>query len=330
MTNPSRFLRKALPALFAGAAALLAAHTAGAQDFGPRPVTLVVGFPPGGSNDLAARIFAPKLAESLGTSVVVVNKTGANATIGTDFVAKSAPDAHTLLVASASPLVIVPHTAAKIPYDTLKDFVAISMVGVTPGAIGVNLSVKARTLKELIESSKAKGVTIASTGNGGMPHLTIELLRKSAVGGNVLHVPYKGAALAVTDVMGAHVDGIVADLASLMTLFKDGKLRPMAITGRNRVDYLPEAPTAVEQGYPGLVAENWLGFFAPAKTPKALTDKLYAAIAAIGGTPQVKEQLIKVGYTPVGSASPEAFQQFLREEFEKWGKVARESGARAD
>lgn len=317
-------------ALAVAACAALPPSAALAQDFGGKTVTLVVGFPPGGSNDLAARIIAPRLAESIGAPVVVVNKPGANATIGTDFVAKSAPDGHTLLVASASPLVIVPHTAAKIPYDTLKDFIAITMVGVTPGAIGVNLSVKARTLKDLIESSRTRGVTIASTGNGGMPHLTIELLRKSAAGGNVLHVPYKGAALAVTDVMGAHVDGIVADLASLMTLFKDGKLRPMAITGRNRVDFLPDAPTAVEQGYPGLVAENWLGFLAPAKTPKVLTEKVFSAVTSIASTPQVKEQLVKVGYTPVVSASPDAFQQFLREEFEKWGKVARESGARAD
>lgn len=312
------------------AVAFALAAAAQAQSFGPKPVTLVVGFPAGGSNDLAARVLAPKLAEALGTSVVVVNKVGANATIGTDFVAKSAPDGHTLLVASASPLVIVPHTATSVPYDTLKDFAPVTTLAVTPGAIALNPSITARDLKQLLDGAGSKELRLASTGNGGMPHLTIELLKKNAKAGAVVHVPYKGAAAAMGDVMGGHVDGIVADLASVVTLAKDGKVRVIAITGKGRADVLPEAPTAVEQGFAGLVAENWLGVFAPAQTPPAVVDKVYAALAGIMQQPDVREQMRKIGYTVTPTPAPTQTQRFLRDEYERWGKVARESGARAD
>lgn len=301
-----------------------------AQTFGPKPVTLVVGFPAGGSNDLAARVLAPKLAEALGTSVVVVNKVGANATIGTDFVAKAAPDGHTLLVASASPLVIVPHTATSVPYDTLKDFAPVTTLAVTPGAIALNPTITARDLKQLLDATGSKELRLASTGNGGMPHLTIELLKKNAKPGAVVHVPYKGAAAAMGDVMGGHVDGIVADLASVVTLAKDGKVRVIAVTGKGRADVLPEAPTAVEQGFAGLVAENWLGVFAPAQTPSAVVDKIYNALAAIMQQPDVRDQMRKIGYTVTPTPPPAQTQRFLRDEYERWGKVAKESGARAD
>ncbi len=318
-----------LHSMIAALACVLAA-AAHSQSFGPKPVTLVVGFPAGGSNDLAARVLAPKLAEALGTSVVVVNKVGANATIGTDFVAKAAPDGHTLLVASASPLVIVPHTATSVPYDTLKDFAPITTLAVTPGAIALNPSITARDLKQLLDATGSKELRLASTGNGGMPHLTIELLKKNAKPGAVVHVPYKGAAAAMGDVMGGHVDGIVADLASVVTLAKDGKVRVIAITGKGRADVLPEAPTAVEQGFAGLVAENWLGVFAPAQTPPAVVDKIYGALAAIMQQPDVREQMRKIGYTVTPTPLPAQTQRFLRDEYERWGKVAKESGARAD
>lgn len=306
------------------------AFAAQAQPFGPKPITLVVGFPAGGSNDLAARVLAPKLAEALGTSVVVVNKAGANATIGTDFVAKAAPDGHTLLVASASPLVIVPHTATSVPYETLRDFAPVTTLAVTPGAIALNPAITARDLKQLLDATGSKELRLASTGNGGMPHLTIELLKKQAKPGAVVHVPYKGAAAAMGDVMGGHVDGIVADLASVVTLAKDGKVRVIAITGKARADVLPEAPTAVEQGFAGLVAENWLGVFAPAQTPPAVVDRIHAALATIMQQPDVREQMRKIGYTVTPTPPPAQTQRFLRDEYERWGKVAKESGARAD
>ena len=310
--------------------ALLLAGPAQAQFFGARPVTIVVGFPPGGGNDLAARVIAPELGKALGTNVIVTNRPGANATIGSDVVAKSAPDGHTLLVVSASPLVIVPHTSANVPFDTLRDFAGITLMGVTPGAIAVNPAIPAKDLKQFLASSTAKPLRIGSTGNGGMPHLTIELLKKAALPGVVIHVPYKGATPALTDVMGGHIEGFVGDLASVITLVKEGKLRAMAVTSRTRVDYLPDAATAAEQGFPSLHAENWLGVLAAAKTPPAVLDRLHAALVSIAATPQVREGMLKLGYAVTTSASPAAYQQFLREEHEKWGKIAKESGARAD
>jgi tripartite-type tricarboxylate transporter receptor subunit TctC len=301
-----------------------------AQQPAARPITLVVGFPPGGGNDLAARVIAPELGKALGTTVIVTNRPGANATIGADFVARSAPDGTTLLIVSASPLVIVPHTSANVPFDTLRDFAGISIMGVTPGAIAVNVGTPARNLRQLLDSSTAKPLRIGSTGNGGMPHLTIELLKRAALPGVVIHVPYKGAAPALTDVMGGHIEGFVGDLASVITQVKDGKLRAMAVTSRSRVDYLPDVPTAAEQGFPVLHAENWLGVLAPSKTPAPVVDRLHAALIAAAATPQVRDGMLKVGYAISTSASPAAFQQFLREEHEKWGRIAKESGARAD
>lgn len=307
------------------------AFGASAQQFGAKPITLVVGFPPGGGNDLAARVIQPELAKALGTTVLVNNKPGANATIGADFVAKAPPDGFTLLVVSASPLVIVPHTSSSVPFDTLRDFAGISIMGVTPGAMAVNINAPARNLKQMLDSaSAAKPLRIGSTGNGGMPHLTIELLKRAAPPGTVIHVPYKGAAPAMTDLMGGHIEGFVGDLASVITQVKDGRLRAMAVTSRSRVDYLPDAPTAAEQGFPTLHAENWLGVLAPAKTPPAVVNALHAALIAIAATPQVREGMLKIGYAVTTSASPAAYQQFLREEHEKWGKVAKESGAKAD
>jgi tripartite-type tricarboxylate transporter receptor subunit TctC len=307
---------------------LVLAAPAFAQDYPAKPIKLIVGFPPGGSNDIVARIVAPRLSEALGVPVVVENKPGANATIGTDLVAKSAPDGYTLLVASASPLVITPHTFAKIPYDTLKEFAGVSMIGVTPEAIAVNPKVPVSTLKELVELSRTRDVTLSSSGNGGMPHLAIELF-KAASGGRIIHVPYKGAGPAVTDTLGGHVDGIVMDLPPIYAQIKEGKLKLLGITSDTRAAVLPDSPTTVEQGFPTFVAVNWVGLVAPAKTPRAVIDKLYAALVKIVADPQVRDQLAQNAVGPA-TMEPAAFQRFLASEFERWGKVARDSNAKAD
>lgn len=316
--------------ILAGLFLIALAGAASAQQSGARPITLVVGFPPGGGNDLAARVIAPELGKSLGTTVIVTNKPGANATIGADFVAKSAPDGNTLLVVSASPLVIVPHTSSNVPFDTLRDFSIVTLMGVTPGAIAANVATPARNLRQYLDASVGKPLRIGSTGNGGMPHLTIELLKRAALPGVVIHVPYKGAAPAMTDLMGGHIEGFVGDLASVITQVKDGKLRAMAVTSKNRVDYLPDVPTAAEQGFPTLHAENWIGVFAPAKTPAGTVNRLHAALVALAATPQIREGMLKIGYAITTSPTPAAGQQFLRDEYEKWGKIAKESGAKAD
>jgi tripartite-type tricarboxylate transporter receptor subunit TctC len=282
-----------------------------------------------GSNDVAARVVAPKLAEILGQPVVVENKPGANATLGTDFVAKSAPDGYTLTLGSLSPLVLSLFTYSKIPYDTQKDLVAITTVAMSPEIIAVHPSVPATTLSQLVEYAKTKEVTLSSSGNGGLPHLAIELLKGQSKA-KFLHVPYKGASPAVMDTVGGHVNGVVMDLAAVAPHVRDGRLRGLAVTIENRAAGLPDIPTTAEQGLPGVIALNWFAIMAPAKTPKAIVDKLHAAVLKATAMPSVKEELAKAGIEPFTQPSPEAFRKFLAEEIVRWGKIARDAGVKAD
>lgn len=300
-----------------------------AQEYPSRPINLIVGFPPGGSNDIVARILAPKFSELIGAPVVVVNKPGSNALIGTDFVAKSLPDGYTITLGSASPLVISPHTYPKMPFDVFNDLTGITTVASTPELLVINPLVPAKNLQELIALSKKQQITLASSGNGGLPHLAIELLRTSSKG-KFLHVPYKGAAPGITDVVGGHADGIIMDLPALYQLVLDGRLRPIATLDKSRAQLLPDLPTSVEQGIPTLLAFNWFGVMVPTKTPKPIIDKLYIALVKTAQSPDVKEALLKAGIEPFTSASPEAFSIFLKNESTRWGKIAKDSGVRAD
>lgn len=309
---------------------LASTGTALAQDYPSRPINLIVGFPPGGSNDMVARIYAPKLGEILGVPVVVVNRPGSNALIGTDYVVKSAPDGYTLTLASASPLVISPHTYAKMPFDALTDLTGITTVAQTPELLAINAAVPASNLQELIALSKSRRVTISSSGNGGLPHLAIELLRTAVPGGDIVHVPYKGAGPAITDLLGGHVDGILVDLPPLYPMVQDGRLRAIAITNTQRAVLLPDTKTSVEQGLPALLAFNWFAVMGPAKMPKPVVDKLYAALVQASRAPDIVLALRKVGVEPFTQASPSAFATFMREETDRWGAVAKASGARAD
>jgi tripartite-type tricarboxylate transporter receptor subunit TctC len=327
-----RLRRRALlsaAALVAGTAALGVSPTAQAQDFPSRAINLVVGFPPGGSNDIVARILAPRLGELLGVPVVVVNKPGSNALIGTDFVARAAPDGYTITLASASPLVISPNTYSKMPFDPVKDLTGITSVAATPELIAVHPSVPANTLQELVALSRTREITLSSSGNGGLPHLAIELLR-TATSGKFLHVPYRGAGPAVTDTAGGHVNGVIMDLPALLGMVKEGKLRPLAITNKERSPALPQTPTSVEQGIPSLLAFNWFAVMGPAGLPRPIVERLHKALNDTIQTPQVRDSLVSNGIDPMGSASPEVFNAFMREELQRWGVVARASGARAD
>jgi tripartite-type tricarboxylate transporter receptor subunit TctC len=311
-------------------AGVLGASAAHAEDSYPsRPINLVVGFPPGGSNDVVARILAPKLGELLGTSVIVVNKPGSNALIGTDFVARAAPDGYTLTLASASPLAISPHTYSKIPFDPIKDLTGITTVAATPELVAVHPSVHVKTLSELVALSKTRQVTLSSSGNGGLPHLAIELLRTVSKG-NFLHVPYKGAGPAVTDTMGGHVDGVIMDLPALQAAVKAGRLNALAVTNTERSPVFPQTPTSGEEGFPKVLAFNWFAVLGPARLPKPIVEKLHKALLATVKSPDVRKAMANVGVEPMTQDSPEAFGAFMREELQRWGTVARESGARAD
>lgn len=315
--------------LACGAATLLGwATPAAAQAYPARPISLVVGFPPGGSNDVVARIIAPKMSQILGVPVVVENRAGANATIGTDYVARAAPDGYTLTLGSASPLAISPYTYRNIPYDTLRDFAPITTVAATQEVVAVNPRLPFRTLRDLAERAGAGEVTIASSGNGGLPHLAIELFRQ-LTGGKAVHVPYRGAGPAAVDVVGGQVDAIIVDLPALFPLIREGRLRALAVTSETRSTVLPDVPTSVEQGMPRLIAVNWFAVVAPAATPAPIVERLHRALVETANDPAVRAQFATVGIEPMTMESPAQFAAFLRSELERWGVIARESGATA-
>jgi len=261
--------------------------------------------------------------------VVVDNRPGANATLGTGQVAHAEPDGYTITLGSLSPLVIALATYDNLPYDTARDFEPINTVALTPEVIAVHPSVPVKTLPELVALSKTGQVSLSSSGNGGLPHLAIELLKKVS-GGNFLHVPYKGAGPAVVDAMGGHVNGVVMDLPALATQVKGGKLRAVAVTNEERTSVLPEVPTSGEQGLKGVQAVNWFALMAPAKTPAAVVAKLNDALMKVCVLPEVKEEFDRAGVAAFTQPSPAAFRKFLGEEITRWGTIARDAGAKAN
>jgi tripartite-type tricarboxylate transporter receptor subunit TctC len=302
-----------------------------AQDYPSKPIRLIIGFPPGGSNDIVARQLAPRLSDALATQVVVENRPGANATIATELVARSAPDGYTLTLASASPLAISPHTYSKIGYDTLRDFAGITTVAMTPELVAVHPALPVRSLKELVALARARPgkLNFASAGNGGLPHLAIELF-KTLARVNVQHVPYKGAAPAAVDLVGGHIEGMIMDFPAIYTYVQQGKMRGLAMAAEKRMPLMPEIPTTAEQGISGLIAVNWFSIVAPARTPRPVQEKLHAALVRVATTAEMKKNFTALGIESMTSGSPEEFMKFLQAELVRWGKVAKESGARAD
>ena len=310
---------------------VLAAGIANAQDYPSKPVRIVVGFSAGGSNDIVARYVAPKLGEILGAQVIVENRPGANAIIAMELVAKSAPDGYTLMLGGVSPLVLNPLIYSKIPYDTLKDFAGLTTVARIPQWIVVHPSLPARSLKEFIALAKSRPgkINFGSAGTGGIGHLTIELLKIDA-GINIQHVAYKGLAPGLTDVVGGQIEGVISDIPAMIPHLKAGKLRALAVPSEQRAPLLPDVPTALEQGFPALIAVNWLAVVAPAKTPRPIVEKLHAALVKAATLPDMKERFLSVGNESATNSSPEAFGGYLREELSRWSKVVREAGVHAD
>lgn len=297
--------------------------------FPSQPITIVVGFPPGGSNDIVARVIAPKLSSILGVPVIVENRAGANATVGTDYVVRSKPDGYTLTLGSASPLAISPHTYKNLPYTPLKDLVTVNTVASTPEGIAVHPSVPAKNMAELVALSKKQDITMASAGGGGLPHLAIELLKNES-GGRFVHVPYKGATPAVVDTAGGHVNGVIMDLPVLIPMIKDGRLRGLAVADVQRAELTPDLPTTKEVGLPGVLAFNWFALMAPVKTPAPIVERLHAAVVEAANSPDVKKKLIDVGIAPLTQPTVKAANDFMQSETEKWGKVAKGAGVTAN
>lgn len=317
--------------MLAGSVLSALSAVAPAQDYPSKPIRLIIGFPPGGSNDIVARQLAPRLSDALATQVVVENRPGANATIATELVARSAPDGYTLTLASASPLAISPHTYSKIGYDTLRDFAGITTVAMTPELVAVHPALPVRSLKELVALARARPgkLNFASAGNGGLPHLAIELF-KTLARVNVQHVPYKGAAPAAVDLVGGHIEGMIMDFPAIYTHVQQGKMRGLAMAAEKRMPLMPEIPTTAEQGISGLIAVNWFSIVAPARTPRPVQEKLHAALVRVATTAEMKKNFTALGIESMTSGSPEEFMKFLQAELVRWGKVAKESGARAD
>jgi tripartite-type tricarboxylate transporter receptor subunit TctC len=291
-----------------------------AQSFPSKTVRLVVPFAAGGSTDIVGRILAQKLNEMWGQPVIVDNRAGGSTVIGTDIVAKAPPDGHTLLITPA-PFTIVPSLAKKLPYDPRRDFEPITLINTTPLVVVVHPGVPAKSIKELVALAKAKpgALNFGSSGSGGSNHLAGELFNAMA-GVKMVHVPYKGNAPALIDLVGGHVDLVFNGLTSALPLIKSGKLRPLGVTSLKRAGALPEAPTLDEQGLKGFQAVAWNGLTAPARTPREVIAKINADVLKVVRSPELVEKLKSEGSDPVGSSVPD-YAAFLRDEIEKWAKV---------
>lgn len=308
--------------LTAGLAAALLPLAGKAQQFSAKPIRLVVGASPGGSNDLAARIVAQHLGEALKTTVIVENKAGVMGLLAYDQVKQAPPDGHTLLISSASPVAIAPQTIPKSTYSPTNDLISIETFGLMPQAIVVRPSLGVRTLKDFLALARTQKITLASPGTGGMSHLTIELLSQAS-NASFVHVPYKGGAPAVTDVLAGHVDGMVSDLPPMLTFMQDGRLVTLAVTSEKRSELLPDAPSAGDV-LPGFDASNWMALFAPANTPKPIVDKLHDVIKKLGEHADFRGQLLKGGIVPTSKASCAESQKFFASEVARWGNIVRE------
>ena len=288
------------------------------------PIKFVVVYPPGGASDVTARILAAKLTESLGQSVIVENKPGANGIIATDYVAKSAPDGYTILMANLGPNAINPAVYKKLPYDAVKDFAPITLTTIVPQIVVVNPALPIRTPAELIAYSKANPtkVTFGSAGNGASNHLSGELFNAMA-GIKMMHVPYKGDSPSIVDVMSGTLDVALPTAIAVMNQVKAGKVRGIAVTGTKRLASLPDVPTVAET-LPGYEAVSWGGVMAPAGTPPEIVGRLNAEINRILKMPDVAEKLEALGAIIVGS-TPEEFGAYVKSEIAKWGKVAHDN-----
>jgi tripartite-type tricarboxylate transporter receptor subunit TctC len=318
-----------------GAAALLAlvaaqcagmARFAHAQDFPTRPIRVVIAFPPGGPTDFVGRLVADKMSALLGQRVYIENKPGANGTVGADTIAKSDPDGYSLFLTTAGAVTISPHIMANIPYDSLRDFAPIAEVVTNTTVLVVSPKMGVKTATELVALAKQKpgAIPFGSTGIGSTTHLAQELLADAA-SVKFLHVPYRGAAPALTDLLGGQVQILAADLPVLIAQIEAGSIVPIGAAADKRNEIIPTVATLTEQGYPNTDASNWYALLAPAKTAPALIKKLNDAVNAALADPDVRGKIAKSGAVPVGG-TPDALGKFIRAEYDKWGRVVHEHG----
>jgi tripartite-type tricarboxylate transporter receptor subunit TctC len=307
----------------------LAAMTAMAQSYPSKPIKIVVPYPPGGFNDTLGRTLAAKFTEAWGQPAIVENKPGANTLIGSDYVAKSPPDGYTLLIV-AFPFAVTPSLIRNMPYDTVKDFAPVALAAQSPNLLVVNPSLPVKTVAELVAMAKAKpdSLSYASTGNGSSNHISMELF-KSLAGVRIVHIPYKGSAPAVTDLLGGQVHVMFDNAPNVLPQVKAGRLRALAQTGATRSGVAPDLPTVAEAGVPGYELTVWFGLVAPAGTPREVIRKLNAEVLKILAMPDVRERFLSQGVEPLGS-TPEQFADHIKAQMAKWGRVVRDAGVQAE
>ena len=297
-----------------------------AQDYPTRPIRVLIAFPPGGPTDFVGRLLADKMSILLGQRVYIENKPGANGTVGADNIAKSDPDGYSLFLTTAGAVTISPHVMANIPYDSLRDFAPIAEVVTNTTVLVVSPKMAIKIAKELVTLAKQKpgAITFGSTGIGSTTHLA-QVLLADAAGVRFLHVPYRGAAPMLTDLLGGQVQVVAADLTVLMAQIEAGTVVPIGAAADQRNQTIPEVPTLAEQGYPNTDASNWYALLAPAKTPPTLIKKLNDAANSALADPDVRGKIVKSGAVPVGG-TPDSLGVFMRAEYDKWGRVVREHG----
>jgi tripartite-type tricarboxylate transporter receptor subunit TctC len=306
-----------------------ASSTASAQGYPNKPVRLIVPFAPGGFTDVVARILGQKLSVAMGQQFVIENKAGAGSTIGTDFVAKAAPDGYTLVMISTTH-VISPWIYKTMPYDPIKSFTVVSKLVDSPYVLLVNPKVPANNVKELVALAKAAPETIhyASSGNGSSQHLMGGLF-VSMTGAPLKHVPYRGSSGAATDLVAGVVETSFAGVPNALSQVPQGRLKAFAVTTAKRIPQLPDVPTMQEAGVPGYEASVWLALLAPAGTPKDIVNKLNAEIAKLMNTPDTKKALYDAGVEPTPS-TPEAMSEYMVKEMDRWGKVVKDIGIKVE
>jgi len=313
------------------AAITLATGTAMAQGNYPnRPVTLVVGFAPGGGTDITARTLSKKFGDYLGQQVIVENRAGAGGNIATDYVAKTNADGYTILLGNVGSLAVAPHMNSRLPYDPLRDLAPISMGVIFANVLVVHASEPAKTLAEYVKlaNERSGGMPYGTSGIGGAGHLAGELLKMMAKT-NLVHVPYKGGGPAMSDLLGAQVPSLFASAPSAVPHVKSGKIRALAVTSAKRSASFPDTPTVAEQGYPGYEATNWYAFVAPGKTPKDIIERLNRDIVKALTTPDIRDQFLARGEEPSPS-TPEELRRYIEHEYTTWGRVVKTAGIKAE
>jgi len=313
-----------------GALLVLAPLAVAAQDWPAKPVRFVVPFPPGGSVDPLARLVGAKLGDSLKQPFIVENKPGAGGTVGTAFAAKSPADGYTFLFVFDSHAVN-PALVPNLPFDTARDFAPVMLVGTAPYAIATQAGKPWRGFADVVSASKAKpeSVSIGSIGNGTLGHLLLVMAQQGG-GFKVTHAPYRGGGPMVQDMLGGQIELGVGSVALLAPQVKGGKLRAIAVAGEQRSPALPEVPTLIEQGFPGLTAYAWWGIFAPAGTPKPILDKFHAELMKGFNQPEVRKTLTETLGMDLALSTPDELEKWLAGEMQRWGKVVRDNGIRTD